>query len=231
MANDKPTTKKPTTEETTVVAEIRPANLVRIRLRIDGESPYVQCAFSQKTRELLMKQMATPKAEKKGRSKDARPPRNFDEDFVNAQHRAAVGDWNGIPARAFRHAMIDACRTVGLVMTTTKLALDVIGDGLDVHDGTPLVRLDAQAPERLALHVRNDNGSVDVRVRPIWREWGAWVTVQFDADMITAQSIANLLDRAGRQVGIGEGRPFSRKSVGMGWGTFRVLTETKEQAA
>jgi hypothetical protein len=55
------------------------------------------------------------------------------------------------------------------------------------------------------------------------------VTVQFDADMITAQSIVNLLDRAGKQVGIGAGRPFSKKSVGQGWGTFSVDQQAEEE--
>jgi hypothetical protein len=58
----------------------------------------------------------------------------------------------------------------------------------------------------------------------MWREWSAVVGIEFDADMITPESIVNLLDRAGRQVGICEGRPFSKDSCGMGWGTFEVVT-------
>jgi hypothetical protein len=50
--------------------------------------------------------------------------------------------------------------------------------------------------------------------------------VRFDADQFTLRDIANLLLRAGMQVGVGEGRPDSKKSCGMGWGTFEI----KEQA-
>jgi hypothetical protein len=64
----------------------------------------------------------------------------------------------------------------------------------------------------------------------MWREWSARPTIEFDADMINTESVLNLLDRAGRQVGILEGRHFSRNSSGMGWGTFTVQ-ETKEQVA
>jgi hypothetical protein len=39
----------------------------------------------------------------------------------------------------------------------------------------------------------------------------------------------NLLDRAGQQVGIGAGRPFSKKSVGQGWGTFSVDQQAEEE--
>jgi hypothetical protein len=121
--------------------------------------------------------------------------------------------------------MIDACRTVGIVMTRAKMSVFVVPDGFDEEDGTPLVRIDAKEPERLESLVRNDNGSADIRVRPMWREWNATVNIEFDADMITAESVVNLLDRAGRQVGICEGRPFSKESCGQGWGTFTVSTE------
>ena len=119
--------------------------------------------------------------------------------------------------------MIDACRTVGLVMTRAKMSVFVIADGYDKDEGTPLVKIICKnPPERTEMLVRNDNGGADIRIRPMWREWEADVTVEFDADMITAESVVNLLDRAGRQVGVGEGRPFSKNSVGQGWGTFTV---------
>lgn len=205
------------------VAVIKPANIVRTTLRIRGTAPFVQNKFSHKTGQRLMADMATPKSAKK--SKNDRPPRDYDDDFLQAQHISVAG-WIGIPCPAFRAAMIDACRAANLVMTRTKLAVFVLPDGFDRDDGSPLVRIDAPAPERMESLVRNDNGSADIRIRPMWREWAADVTLEFDADMITAESVVNLLDRAGRQVGIGEGRPFSKNSVGQGWGTFTVV-ETK----
>jgi hypothetical protein len=46
--------------------------------------------------------------------------------------------------------------------------------------------------------------------------------VRFDADQFKASDVVNLLQRAGAQVGIGEGRPFSKSSNGLGYGTFDV---------
>lgn len=217
----------------TGIVQIQPANMVRTTIRIAGTTSYVQEAFSGRKRDELMVGMSTSKAEKAGKArKDARPVRNYDDEFEDAQHKSVAG-WNGIPCTAFRQGMVDACRTANVVMVTAKLAISIIPDGFDARDGTPLVRLySPTAPERLQLPVRNANGSVDIRIRPMWREWWAKVTVQFDADMITAQSIVNLLDRAGQQVGIGAGRPFSKKSVGQGWGTFSVnQTEEEEKTA
>jgi hypothetical protein len=201
------------------IAVIKPANIVRTTLKIRGTAPLVVNNFSFKARQKMMADMATPKSAKK--AKTERPPRNYEDDFMQARHISAEG-WDGIACPAFRAAMIDACRTVGLVMTKAKMSVFVIPDGFDEKDGTPLVRIVGDTPERTESLVRNDNGAADIRVRPMWREWAANVTVEFDADMITPDSVVNLLDRAGRQVGVGEGRPFSKNSVGQGWGTFTV---------
>jgi hypothetical protein len=201
--------------------------LVRITVQIRGTAPYVQEKFSFKAKKKMMADMATPRAEKK--SKGARPPRNYDDDFTGAQHKTVAG-WIGIPCTALRCGMIDACRTVNLVMTKAKMSVFVLPDGFDAEDGTPLVRLQAAPPERTEMLVKNDNGSADIRIRPMWREWSATPTIEFDADMITAESVVNLLDRAGRQVGIGGGRPFSKNSVGQGWGTFTVEPTSAKEA-
>ena len=204
------------------IAVIKAANIVRTTVRIKGTAPFVQNKFSFKARQKMMTDMATPKAEKKAKSE--RQPRDYEDDFLQAQHISVAG-WNGIPCPAFRAAMIDACRTVGMVMTRAKMAVFILPDGFDKDDGTPLVKLIGGAPERTESLVRNDNGGADIRIRPMWREWEAEVTMEFDADMITPESVINLLDRAGRQVGVGEGRPFSKNSVGQGWGTFSVVLE------
>jgi len=204
------------------IAVVHPANIIRAVFQIRGTAPFVQNKFSAKQKALMMENMATPKAAQKAKS--ARKPRDYDADFKNAQHVSTAG-WNGIPCPAFRAAMIDACRAAGLVMTKAKMSVFVIPDGFDVDEGTPLVRIISPTPpERLESLVRNDNGGADIHIRPMWRDWSANVTVEFDADMITVESVVNLLDRAGRQVGVGEGRPFSKNSVGQGWGTFTVVT-------
>ena len=201
-------------------------NLKKITLEIQGTAPLVMHKFSQKAKQAMLDTMSTPKAEKKSRRE--RPPRDYDAELIEAQHISTEG-WVGMPCPAFRAACIAACRLCGLVMTQAKLSLFVLPDGFDSDDGTPLVKLVVGAPEKHEIAVRLETGVFDIRVRPMWREWGAGVTIEYDADLITADSIANLLDRAGRQVGIGEGRPFSKLSVGMGWGTFRVVFNDKEK--
>ena len=107
-------------------------------------------------------------------------------------------------------------------MTHAKMSVFVAADGFDEIDGVPLVRLVAGKPERVDMATRNATGVADIRVRPMWRKWGAELRLRYDADQFTASDVVNLLSRAGEQVGVGEGRPFSKSSNGLGYGTFRV---------
>lgn len=195
---------------------IKPPNLKSVTFRIVGKAPYMQHRFSKKA-EIMAKQ----REGSTGRGKKQHAARDFEADFVAAQHRSAAG-WLGIPAPAFRAALISACRLVGFQMTKAKLSVFVEADGECAKDGTPLVRLIANEPEMVTMPVRNETGVVDVRARPMWREWAADVRITWDADQFTISDVTNLLSRAGLQVGIGEGRPDSKKSAGLGYGLFAV---------
>lgn len=201
------------------IVEIKPVNLQQVRVPIVGTAPYCMHNFSEKARRIMLAaQIATAKSKKK-------EPRDLDADFEGAIHRASEG-WYGIPASAFRAAMISACRLVGFKMTMAKLAIFIQHDGLDVETGQPLVKLVAGEPERSEMAVRLESGVASVAIRPLWREWGAMLAVRYDADQFKANDVINLLDRAGQQVGIGEGRPDSKNSAGLGWGTFQVDLES-----
>ena len=202
------------------VVTISPPKFERIGLRLVGTAPYMQARFSAKSMQAMKSKMEAGPTAKKGGRKDAR---DFDGDFRAAQHIAADG-WNGVPAAALRNACIDVCRMVGFKMTHAKMSIFVEADGFDKVDGTPLVRLDAREPERVDMATRNATGVADIRVRPMWREWALNVIIRFDADQFTTSDVVNLISRAGEQVGIGEGRPFSKSSNGLGFGTFAVET-------
>ena len=203
------------TQETTV--EIKAPNLKVAQFHIRGTAPLVQLAFGQKVINQMREGMETGKK----RGKADRPKRNFQQEFEEAIHRSTEG-WAGIPAGAFRSAMIDACRLVNYKMTYAKLSVFVIADGLDAVDGTPLVQI-IGTPRPVVHHVRNATGVVDLRSRAMFEPWESKVNIRYDADQFSSADVANLLMRAGLQVGIGEGRPNSKNSHGMGFGTFEVI--------
>lgn len=197
---------------------ISPPNFETVALEIEGTAPLLQQAFPQKARAAMKAKMEAGSTAKKGGKREAR---NFEDDFKQAQHVSEEG-WNGIPASAFRNACIDVCRMVGFKMTHARMSIFCEADGLDKVDGTPLVKIIGKAPEMNEMPGRLATGVVDIRVRPMWRRWGCKLRLRYDADQFTASDVVNLLSRAGEQVGIGEGRPFSKSSNGMGMGTFRI---------
>lgn len=184
---------------------------------IVGTSPYVQLRFSEKAKGLMRAKMESGQRGKTGK---AREPRDFEADFQGAMYRAADG-WNGIPAPAFRNGMISACRIVNFKMTLAKLSIFVEADGFDAIDGTPLCKIEG-SPEPYESLVRNATGVADIRVRAMWRDWSAKIAVRWDADQFNINDITNLLSRVGMQVGVGEGRPDSKASAGLGFGLFNL---------
>lgn len=202
---------------------ISPPNMKEVTFRIVGISPLVTNKFSEKARAMMR---AAQEAGSQGRSKKKREPKDFEACFEAAIHRAKDG-WPGVPAGAFRSAMIDACRLVGFKMTHAKLALFVLPDGYS-DDGTDLVRIRGEStdePEYDERPVRNESGVADIRARPRWMPgWSCDVRIEVDFDQFSIVDVCNLLKRAGMQVGIGEGRPGSKNSHGMGWGRFDVDT-------
>jgi hypothetical protein len=204
--------------ETTTVT-ISPPNFQRAVFKIKGTAPFMQLRFGQKAMNAMHEKHAAGSTASSRRKKEAR---DFDDDFEQAKHISEDG-WVGIPCSAFRNAMISACRLVGYKMTIAKMAVFVESDGLDKVDGVPLVKLiEYSQPEKSEMAVRNATGVADLRMRPMWRDWGAVVRVNFDADQFTLQDVTNLVMRVGIQVGLGEGRPDSRMSTGLGFGTFEI---------
>lgn len=201
----------------TAPVTIKPANIKSAVFRINGTAPLVQARFSEKAKQAMMAKMAAGGTARKGKSRE---PRDFDADMRAAMHISEEG-WQGIPAGAFRNAMISACRLCGFKMTLAKLSVFVVADGFDKVDGIPLVRFEGE-PERHEMAARVGMGTTDIRIRPMWRKWSAEVAVRYDADQFTQEDVANLMARVGMQVGIGEGRPDSRTSAGLGWGTFEL---------
>ena len=207
------------------VIQIKAPNIQTATFRIIGTAPLVQAKFSQKAKEMMM---ATQAAGSQSKSKKVREAKDFDAVCEGSVHYSRDG-WVGIPAGAFRAAMISACRLVGFKMTLAKLSLFIEADGFDRDEGTPLVKLIAKKYRRVDLHVRNATGVIDIRSRPMWDEWQADVKVRYDADQFSLTDVSNLMARVGQQVGLCEGRPDSKSSAGMGWGTFRLASEDESK--
>lgn len=201
---------------------IRAANFQQAYVTIRGNAPLVVNNFSGGNRERMIAKQLEGSRAKKGQ---AREPKDFDALYKGALHYSTEG-WYGFPASAFRAAMISACRMAGFAMTRAKLSIFVKAEGLDSLDGAPLVKIHSAAgPIRRDFPVRLADGSTDIVPRPFFDDWEIRLLLEWDGDQFSATDIIHLLIRAGKQVGIGAGRPDSKNSCGMGWGTFDVVTD------
>ena len=201
-----------------IQVKVPKADIRTLVVKIAGVTPYLQCRFPEKA---MRKMMDSQRLGDRGKNRTARKPRDFKQDYEQSMHKMEDGKC-GIPCSAFRAALISACRLVGFKMTIAKLSLFIEADGFDRLDGIPLVKIEGR-PESHEMIGRNADGGADIRVRAIWRKWGAKIRIQYDANQFDAVDVVNLLDRVGKQVGIGEGRADSRSSAGMGMGHFAIV--------
>lgn len=189
---------------------------------IRGDAPYVQNKFSNKVLQEMRAKQEAGSTTKKGTKREAK---DFDALFLSAMHEAEEG-WRGIPATAFRNALISACRVVGFAMTRAKLSLFCLADGFDKYDRTPLVKFTKGTPHQHDQYVRNASGVADIRSQAMWEAgWEMVVRIKFDRDQFTLEDVASLMMRAGQQVGVGCGRPDSTDSAGLGFGTYEIVSQ------
>lgn len=202
--------------------EITPPNFQILPVRVEGAAPLMLHKFSEKMRKQIQEKQTS-----KDSTRPKRAPKDYAAEFNAARYRARSSGWDGIPAGAFRAAMIAACRRVdGLPMTQAKGAFFIIADGRDETDGTPLIRIHGKVAHD-TRPVRLENGVADLRNRPRYDSWACELKIQFDADLLSANDVANLLARAGATVGVGELRPQGPNSFGGDFGTWRVTSQKK----
>lgn len=199
-----------------VAFSIKAPNFQTVEVGIRGTAPLMVHKFSQKARhQIQAKQTAVDKV------KTARAPKDYAAEFNAARYISKQG-WDGFYAGSIRNAMIRAASYGGgLSMTQAKGLVFITAEGFDHEDGTPLVRIVGKAAHDIRP-ARNDGGGVDIRNRPRYDVWRSVLKIRYDADLMSAQDVLNLLARAGESVGICDGRPGSPNSNGCGFGTFEV---------
>jgi hypothetical protein len=197
---------------------IKPANMQLATFNITGNAPLVIHRFSVKSQNQMEDKMKLGPTSKKGKARDALDPKQI---YQDAKY-VGPGGWEGFNGMSIRHALVSACRLVGYKMTLAKMSIFFVQDGWDKYEPhIPLIKINGKS-EMLRCWARVETGGAYLTYRPAYYKWTSKITLRFDADQFSANDVANLLVRAGIQVGIGEGRPDSKNGVGMGWGTFTV---------
>lgn len=208
-------------KQNTQSVQITPPNIQTACFTIEGTAPLVIHRFSAKAKNGMLDTMKAGSTAKKGKKRE---PLDVEATFNSARYISPEG-WDGFNVAAVRAAVISACRLVGFKMTIAKLSVFVEADGRDkLEPEFGLIRIYGK-PRRLESIARVETGQAYVTIRPCYDQWKAKIRIRFDGDQFTVQDISNLLARVGTQVGLGEGRPDSKNSTGMGWGTFQISNE------
>ena len=203
------------------VLEIKPIKLETMKVHVIGkpDSELIMHAWDPKSIKMIEdKQQGVAKSKKK-------PPRVPHNEYCasmywldkNGKGIAPKKDptkhkYFGIPSRSFKKAMVAACRNIDdIPMTLARGAFHVLGEFVLIEKAIPAMRTDM---------VRIGQGTSDVRYRGGWNGWEATLEIEFNAGVLTAEQVINLLHLAGFACGVGEWRPSSQ--AGGSCGMFRV---------
>lgn len=174
---------------------LKPIRKMNISFTIRGMSPMIQHAWSEKG----LRMMRMTAAERKKQPKVARNP---EEEAAACVYHTDEGEI-GIPLTAFKGSLIGAAhKDFGLEKTLLRKAFFI--PSTDSNLITPMQADDYIVREDI---VRIGANQTDIRYRPEFRNWSVQITAQIDPDLLEFKDIANLVNRAGFSVGIGEWRP------------------------
>ena len=181
---------------------------MNITFTIIGTSPLIQHKWSEKAK----REMKEKHAGKKTKTRAVRDP---EAEFQAACYLDDNGEF-GLPLMAFKNSLISAAhKDIGIEKTLVRKAFFIkSADSGLVH------KMDCSEPVMREDMVRVGAGSADIRYRPEFRQWKSTISCEVDGQLLTADDVINLVNRAGFGVGIGEWRPeksgeFGRFEVDM----------------
>lgn len=198
-----------TTEPKAVVAiELPILDIRTIKVRVIGDSELIMHKWSEKAiKQMLDKQM--------GKATAGKEPKDPVADYISAAyviHPAPKGrpfeeSVFGFPAIAFKNAAVEACTSLGKSITkvAARQAFHVVGELVKI-DGTPHMREDM---------VKISRDTADIRFRPGFLPWSCTIDIRYNARVLTAEQIINMLNTAGFAVGVGEWRSEKDGSFGL----------------
>ncbi len=183
---------------------IKPPNFQQVTLDVTGLTPLIQ----NKMKESVMKMMEDVRTGKKP-SQKSRKAIDPKKSMIESSYIQDDGSF-GFPASAFKQCAVRAAKALGLAMTDARTLFFIMpnapdGECVAIKSNKPVLRKDP-------VNVKTGK---DLRFRPEFRNWKAKLLVRYDADRVTVEQVANLLNHGGQTVGVGEWRPEKNGTFGM----------------
>lgn len=173
-----------------------------VALEIVGTAPLIMNNFSQKALEQMLRKHMGLSVQK-----EAKKPREVIEGAIIRNVDGKIS----LPPTGFKKAMLTASTQLKTFKKTQlRLSMFVEGNSIPITFAVMVPRMDM-------VRTAGINRAPDIRFRPMFEAWKARVVIQFSAELLTVQTVVDLLQRAGR-VGMCEWRPEKDGT----FGTFKV---------
>lgn len=184
------------------------AQVLEQEFYIIGTAPLIQHRFS-KADDILKEHLHMGKGER------MKPPRDLIQEVINAIYFDET-DTVSILALAIKGSMIGACTATGIYPgSRAKSFIRVLGS--ESHEFSNLYGLfDTVRVDRVV----NENGTLDIRVRPQFWPWGCSFQVRSLMPPLSPDMLAQIVFYAG-EIGIGDWRG--------NFGQFKPVTEAEFQ--
>jgi len=191
---------------------LRQIERIELIVPIIGTSPLIPHKWSEKALRMMRGKQGVDGS---GAVREKREAKIAEDEAEGCQYYLADGT-PGIPATAFKAAIVGACRLFeGLTMVMAKQAVFVVGEGVE-----QLVRIEGERTLREDTP-RNATGVADLRYRYAYYPWRTSLLIRYLPSVIDPGSIGTLIDAAGNG-GVGDWRPSAPKSATGTFGCFEV---------
>lgn len=187
---------------------VAPLNTEIMKVKIIGTTPLIFHKWDEKAIKMILdKQM---KKAQKGR--EVRDP---EKEYENSFYYDSEGNI-AFPARNIKQAIVGSARFInGVQMTQLRGTIFVHGDA----DGMIPITYKNKSMRQDMVTV--GMGTADIRFRGQVEGWSMVISIEYDTDLLSAEQVINLLQRAGFSQGIGEWRAEKNGSNG----GFRIASE------
>lgn len=204
------------------IVEIKPIVMQTVNMRIEGDTPLIMHAWSDKAKRMMLE---AQQGKSKGKAKEYKNPV---EDFINSMYwltpppteyteeafEKAIADGArfGFPVTAFKQAAISAAYRQGW----SKDKVSLRGAFFIMGDENGMVEIESDVPCLREDMVRVGMGTADLRYRGEFRHWRADLEVKYNANgPYSLEAIVNMINAGGLLCGVGEWRPEKDGNNGM----------------
>lgn len=205
----------------TEVVEIRPIEIKRVPVHIEGDTSLIMHAWSVKAKQMMLDaQMGKAKGKQKPKKS---PAEDFIEsmywlegkptitDAMSEEEKAAAfaaaienGARFGFPVTAFKQAAISAAYRMGW----SKDKVSLRGAFFIESDDDGMIEIKSDVPVMREDMVRIGMGTADIRYRGQFDHWSADLVISYNANgPYDLDSIINIINAGGYVCGVGEWRP------------------------